>query len=104
MIYEIKRTKQFKKDFKLAEKQGRNLDRLIETIDLLRKGESLPKEYLDHPLTNFRSKFRECHVEPDLLLVYEIKRQFLILKLIRLGTHSELFSNNSLKAIDKNNN
>ncbi len=103
MIYEVKRTKQFKKDFKLAEKQGRNLERLIEAIDLLRKGESLPEDFLDHPLTNFRSKFRECHIEPDFLLVYEIRKQYLILKLIRLGTHSELFDNSSLKDIDKNN-
>lgn len=103
MIYEIKRTKQFKKDFKKAEKQGKNLGRLIEVIELLRKGESLPEEYLDHPLLNYRSKFRECHIEPDFLLVYEIRRQYLILKLIRLGTHSELFNNSSLRDIDKNN-
>ncbi|MCQ2802017.1 MAG: type II toxin-antitoxin system YafQ family toxin [Bacilli bacterium] len=101
MIYEIKRTSQFKKDFKKAQKQGKNIDRLINVIELLSKGEKLPQEYSDHALTNYHSNFRECHIEPNFLLVYEIRKQYLILKLIRLGTHSEIFGNKSLANIDK---
>lgn len=101
MIYEIKRTSQFKKDFKKAQKQGKNLERLANVVTLLSKGENLPEEYLDHPLLNYQSKFRECHIEPDFLLVYEIRKKYLILRLIRLGSHSELFNNKSLRNIDK---
>ena len=96
MIYESKTTRQFKKDIKKAQRQGKDLSRLFYVIDILKNGEKLPDNFLDHRLRGFKYEFRECHIEPDFLLVYEFKNEYLILKLIRLGSHSELFSNNSL--------
>ena len=53
----------------------------------------LPEKYKDHALTNSRNykDMRECHIEPDWLLVYKVLREILILRLIRTGSHSDLF-------------
>ncbi len=86
-------TSQFKKDYKLAIKRGCNMAKLQETITLLCEEQPLPKEYLDHALTD--SKYykgdRECHIAPDWLLVYKVLKDRLILQLIRTGSHSDLF-------------
>lgn len=60
-----------------------------EVFGLLSKGMSLPEKYLDHQLTGNLNAYRECHVLNDLLLMYRIDEDEL--KLVRLGTHSELF-------------
>ena len=78
-------------DFKLAKKQHRNLDRLFKVIDVLAAGGTLDEKYRDHALTGNYKGTRECHVEPDCLLIYEIRQDVLVLFLYRLGTHSELF-------------
>lgn len=91
MKYEIKYTSQFKKDLKLAKKQKKNLDRLFEVIEVLASGGVLDAKYRDHSLVGKFQGVRECHVEPDWLLVYEIKNDVLVLMLYRLGSHSELF-------------
>ena len=91
MRYDIKYTSQFKKDLKLAKKQNRNLDRLFEVIERLAAGEELEEKYRDHELVGKYRGTRECHIEPDWLLVYEIRNDVLVLKLYRLGTLSELF-------------
>lgn len=91
MKYEIKFTNQFKKDLKLAKKQNKNLDKLFEVVDILASGGKLGTRYRDHELTGNYRGTRECHVEPDWLLVYEIRDQVLVLMLYRLGSHSELF-------------
>lgn len=91
MKYELQFTSQFKKDLKLAKKQNKDLDKLFEVIDILANGETLDAKYKDHSLTvNYRGT-RECHVEPDWLLIYEIRGDVLVLMLYRLGSHSELF-------------
>lgn len=86
-------TGQFKKDYKLAVKRGCDPKKLEKVILLLGSGESLPETYQDHPLNNSRNykDMRECHIEPDWLLIYKILQEKLILKLIRTGTHSDLF-------------
>jgi len=91
MRYDIKYTSQFKKDLKLAKKQNRNLDRLFEVIERLAAGEELEEKYRDHELAGKYRGTRECHIEPDWLLVYEIHNEVLVLMLYRIGTHSELF-------------
>lgn len=91
MKYSIQFTNQFKKDLKLAKKQNKNLDNLFEVINQLANGEKLDAKYRDHDLSGNYSGTRECHIEPDWLLIYEIKDNVLILMLYRLGTHSELF-------------
>lgn len=82
---------QFKKDLKLAKKQHKNLDKLFEVINILVDGGTLDIKYRDHDLTGKYKGARECHIEPDWLLVYEIQGGVLVLMLYRLGTHSELF-------------
>lgn len=84
---------QFKKDYKLAVKRGCNPKRLEAVISLLCLEQPLPEAYRDHALTNSRNykDVRECHIEPDWLLVYRIDKGRLILQLIRTGSHSDLF-------------
>lgn len=91
MKYEVKFTNQFKKDLKLAKKQGKDLSKLYGVIDLLAKGERLEARYRDHALTGDYKGTRECHIEPDWLLVYELINDVLVLMLYRFGSHSELF-------------
>lgn len=86
-------TGQFKKDYKLAKKRGCNPKKLEEVVNILCEEKPLPERYRDHALTNSRNykDMRECHIEPDWLLVYKIYRDRLTLELIRTGTHSDLF-------------
>ncbi len=84
---------QFKKDFKLAVKRGCNIAELQNVISLLVNEQPLPERYRDHALTNSREykDVRECHIQPDWLLIYKISNDSLILKLIRTGSHFDLF-------------
>lgn len=85
-------TSQFKKDYKLAVKRGLNIDLLDNTIRLLSSQQPLSTEYNDHQLVGNWKGFRECHIEPDWLLIYRIEKDVLILSLQRTGTHSDLFN------------
>ncbi|MDO4772412.1 MAG: type II toxin-antitoxin system YafQ family toxin [Bacillota bacterium] len=91
MRYRVKFTTQFKKDIKLAKKQNKNLDELFKVIELLSNGTKLEAKYRDHGLSGNYKGTRECHIEADWLLVYEVKNDILVLMLYRLGSHSELF-------------
>ena len=91
MKYEVKFTNQFKKDLKLAKKQGRDIDRLYAVIEKLADDEPLEQKYRDHDLNGNYKGCRECHVEPDWLLVYEVMDDVLVLMLYRVGSHSTLF-------------
>ena len=84
-------TSRFKKDLKLAEKQHKNTDELFSVIEKLANREPLEEKYRDHSLKGEYINCRECHIEPDFLLVYQIFEQELILLLVRVGSHSELF-------------
>lgn len=91
MKYEVKFTSQFKKDLKQAKKQHKNLDKLFEAVNILANGGILDAKYHDHDLSGNYKGTRECHIEPDWLLIYEIRGEVLVLMLYRLGTYSELF-------------
>ncbi len=86
-------TGQFKKDYRLALKRGCNPQNLKKVISLLCYEQPLPEAYRDHPLTNSRKYkgMRECHIQPDWLLVYQVQHETLVLRLIRTGSHSDLF-------------
>ena len=91
MKYGVKFTNQFKKDLKLAKKQNKDLDKLFDVVNVLADGGILDARYRDHDLSGDYKGTRECHIEPDWLLVYELRDEVLVLMLYRLGTHSELF-------------
>lgn len=86
-------TGQFKRDYKQSLKRGHNPEKLWEIVTMLAEEKPLPERCKDHPLIDSRNyrNVRECHIEPDWLLVYKIEAEVLILKLIRTGSHSDLF-------------
>lgn len=90
-MLEVVLSNRFKKDLKLAAKRGYNLDLLENVVDTLARGEKLTEKFRDHELIGNYSGFRECHIQPDWLLVYRIENSELILFLSRTGTHSDLF-------------
>ena len=87
----IKYQTAFKWDYKRIKKRGYDLRLLEDVIALLAEGQELPASYRDHALTGDYSGCRECHIAPDLLLVYEVLQDELLLYLTRTGTHSDLF-------------
>jgi mRNA interferase YafQ len=89
-LYEVKKTTQFKKDYRLAKKRGENMRLLQEIIIKLADGLALPEKNRDHALTGDWIGFRECHITPDWLLVYKKAENVLVLTLTRTGTHSDL--------------
>lgn len=91
MSLEIIPSNQFRKDLKLAQKRGYDLDKLKKVITSLANGEQLDPKYRDHFLTGNFGGFRECHIQPDWLLIYQIDGEHLFLFLARTGTHSDLF-------------
>ena len=88
--YVVKYTTQFKKDYKQAIKRGLKIELLDEVITVLASGLSLAEKYRDHPLTGNWTGHRECHVQPDWLLLYRVDGDVLVLTMSRTGTHSEL--------------
>ena len=89
MKYKIFLTSRFKKDVKhLSEK-----DKLatMKVIDRLAAGEKLPPKYKDHPLTGNLKGYRDCHIKPDLVLIYKFEDDILILSAYRIASHSQLF-------------
>lgn len=91
MKYTLKPTSTFKKEVRLAKKRNLNLSLLEEVITLLANDETLPEKYKDHTLHGNLEGFRECHVLPDWLLIYQKDEDNLYLYLARTGTHSDLF-------------
>ena len=84
---------QFKKDYKRFIRRGRDKAKLESVIALLCAEQPLAERYRDHPLQNSRNykNVRECHIESDWLLIYRIVHDERVLKLVRCGTHSDLF-------------
>ncbi len=80
---------QFRRDVKVAQKQGMDMAKLRDLILLLIEGSPLPLRCKDHPLSGDWHRFRDCHIEPDWLLIYKIDGDDL--HLVRTGTHSDLF-------------
>lgn len=79
------------KDYKLALKRHMDIELLDNIIRSLSRGETLPEKNKDHALTGDWVGHRECHIQPDWLLVYRIEDDVLVLTLSRTGTHSDLF-------------
>ena len=82
-------TSAFKKEYKRAEKRGQDMSKLRKVIDLLLSERPLPETYQDHPLRGKYVGSRDCHIEPDWILIYAIKGNELIL--LRTGSHADLF-------------
>lgn len=91
--YKVDYTSDFKREYKKIKKQGKNINKIRTVIEQLAYGNTLELQYKDHKLNdNKRYKdCRECHIEPDWLLVYRINNNELILLLVETGSHSELF-------------
>jgi mRNA interferase YafQ len=82
-------TTQFKKDFKRVSNQNKDISKLETVIEILLSGNVLDPQYRDHSLTGKWKNHRDCHIEPDWILIYQLTKEFLILE--RTGSHSELF-------------
>ncbi|MCL2810316.1 MAG: type II toxin-antitoxin system YafQ family toxin [Clostridia bacterium] len=87
----IKYTAKMKRDVKRAIKRGKNISKLTIALDLLASERQMPEKYQDHPLKGEMRGYRECHIEPDWLLVYQIDQGNLVLLASGTGTHSDLF-------------
>lgn len=85
------RTSQFKRDVKLAGRRGKDLGKLKLVLEQLIDGEILPPKYKDHPLRGNFAGSRDCHVEPDWVLIYTLTENNAHVCFERTGTHSDLF-------------
>jgi mRNA interferase YafQ len=88
-VLAIKTTKSFLTDLKRISKRGKVIDHLESIVDRLQAEQPLPPSKKDHPLAGYWSGHRECHIDPDWLLIYRVDGQLLILE--RTGSHADLF-------------
>ena len=91
MKYKVIPTTKFKKEYKLALKRGKKIEKLHEVVELLVKDLELPASLCDHELKGNWKNHRELHIEGDWLLIYQKIEDLLILELTRTGSHSDLF-------------
>ena len=87
----LETTSQFRKDYKLMKKRGLNLRLVEDVLDKLIREEPLETRHRDHALTGNYRGLRECHIQPDWLLIYAIDKGRLILTASRTGSHADLF-------------
>jgi len=85
------RTGKFKKEFERAEKRHQDIDKLIEVMTMLINEKPLLPKHEDHPLHGNYKGRRECHVEPDWLLIYRIDKDKREVVFYRTGSHSDLY-------------
>ncbi len=90
-MLEIFFSNKFKKDYKRMLKRGVKKSDFEYVVNELRNGRKLEEKYFDHNLSGEYIGFRECHINPDWLLIYRIEDDKLLLTLARTGTHSDLF-------------
>jgi len=88
-VLNLKRHKQFKKDLRKVTLTDKQFEKFVKYVSMLLKRESLPPEAKDHPLVGNWKDFREFHLGGDLLVIYKIEGNDLIL--VRIGTHNQLF-------------
>ena len=81
----------FRRDLKRLQRRGKDIDKLEAIIDQLQAQTPLPERQRDHALTGQWSNHRECHIEPDWLLIYRIDSEENLLMLVRSGSHADLF-------------
>ena len=91
MKYNVRMSTRFKRDMKLIQKRGYDQRLILSVIEMLANGIQLDEKYKDHLLTGEFNGFRECHITPDWLLIYQYRENELLLLLSRTGTHSDLF-------------
>jgi len=92
MNYKVKYSKEFKKSLKKVIKQGKNIDKLLDIVDMLSQKQQLDPKYKDHALYNDKrfKDCRDCHIETDWVLIYKYLENELILLLVNTGSHSEV--------------
>lgn len=90
--YEVQYTNLFKKQYKKVLKQGKDKEKFLKILGILANGGSLEEKYKDHSSADnkYFKNCRECHIEPDWLLVYKYIENELILFLVQIGFHSEV--------------
>ncbi|WP_310604592.1 type II toxin-antitoxin system YafQ family toxin [Anaerosporobacter sp.] len=91
MTYQLILTGKFKKGLKRAKKRGLDIALLDSIVEKLIHGLTLDEKYRDHELKGKYTGFRECHIQPDWLLIYLLEDEVLTLTLVDTGTHSDLF-------------
>ncbi len=89
MLLRIRQSTKFRRDIKRLSKQGADLSKLETAIKALVAKEPLEEKYRDHPLTGNWGGYRDCHLQPDWLLIYRVADDEL--QLARTGSHAELF-------------
>lgn len=82
----------FKKDVRSLMHSGKDISKLMDVVNLIAAQQPLPDKYHDHALKGDKKGFRECHIENNWLLLYQIKKDILVLSLVRSGTHAELLN------------
>ena len=91
-MLKLQATFRFRKDYKRIKKRGLDISPLQEVLDKLCAEEALDLKHKDHALTGSYQGFRECHIQPDWLLIYAIYEDELILVASRTGSHADLFN------------
>jgi len=90
MTKELRRTNRFKKDYKREKKTHGDLDDLLKPVlQLLLESKALPEKLKDHSLAGDWKDHRDCHIKPDLVLIYKVDED--AVTVVRIGSHSELF-------------
>ncbi|MCM1531271.1 MAG: type II toxin-antitoxin system YafQ family toxin [Bacteroides sp.] len=90
-MFALDYTTQFKKDLKRADKQGLPRKRLEEVLEQLAQNGQVDKKYIPHKLSGNWKGFWDCHISPDWLLIYDIESKIKVVRLVRTGTHAELY-------------
>ena len=90
-MLKFKTTKQFDRDMKRIKKRNKDISKLNEAVQLLLSEREMPSRYEDHALSGDWSGYRDCHIQPDWILIYRIDRKELILTATRTGSHSDIF-------------
>ena len=90
-MFSLEYSGQFKKDLKLVAKRGLDIDAIYKVINILENDGQVPAEYRPHILKGDWKGIWECHIQPDWLLLYDITDSIRLIRLVRTGTHSDLF-------------
>jgi mRNA interferase YafQ len=91
-MYHIAKTKRFKTAYKRVKNlKGFEKEIFVAVVETLASGKTLKEGYKDHKLSGNLKNFRECHLAPDILLLYQIDNEILVLTLVRIGNHAQLF-------------
>lgn len=96
-MYSIVRTKQFEKSYQKLKRSGKFSKRLKNQLEIaietLREDKKLASQFHDHQLTGELAPYRECHLQGDMLLVYKLEQEILVLVLVNIGSHAHIFEN-----------